>query len=71
VGLPDAEWGARVVAAVVGDGLDADALRAAVAPALGRAAPRAVAVLDALPLRGIGKPDRAAVRAHFGGSDRT
>ncbi len=71
VGLPDPEWGARVVAAVVGDGLDADALRAAVAPALGRAAPRAVAVLDALPLRGIGKPDRAAVRAHFGGSDRT
>jgi len=71
VGLPDPEWGARVVAAVVGEGLDADALRAAVAPALGRAAPRAVAVLDALPLRGIGKPDRAAVRAHFGGSDRT
>src|SRR4051794_21012777 len=71
VGLPDPEWGARVVAAVVGDGLDPDALRAAVAPGLGRAAPRAVAVLDALPLRGIGKPDRAAVRAHFGGSDRT
>ncbi|HSK61337.1 MAG TPA: o-succinylbenzoate--CoA ligase [Actinomycetospora sp.] len=71
VGLPDAEWGARVVVAVVGDGLDADALRAAVAPTLGRAAPRAVAVLDALPLRGIGKPDRAAVRAHFGGSART
>ncbi|HWN29250.1 MAG TPA: o-succinylbenzoate--CoA ligase [Actinomycetospora sp.] len=71
VGLPDAEWGARVVAAVVGDGLDAEALRAAVAPTLGRAAPRAVAVLDALPLRGIGKPDRAAVRAHFGGSART
>ncbi|WP_433788344.1 o-succinylbenzoate--CoA ligase [Actinomycetospora sp. CA-101289] len=70
VGLPDAEWGARVVAAVVGDGLDAETLRAAVAPGLGRAAPRAVAVLDALPLRGIGKPDRAAVRAHFGGSDR-
>ncbi|PVZ08525.1 O-succinylbenzoic acid--CoA ligase [Actinomycetospora cinnamomea] len=75
VGLPDPEWGARVVAAVVGDGLDGDALRVAVAPGLGRAAPRAVAVLDALPLRGIGKPDRAAVRAYlascFGGSDRT
>ncbi|TDQ58511.1 O-succinylbenzoic acid--CoA ligase [Actinomycetospora succinea] len=63
VGVPDPEWGARVVAAVVGDGLDAEALRAAVAPGLGRAAPRAVTVLDALPLRGIGKPDRAAVRA--------
>ena len=63
VGVPDPEWGARVVAAVVGDGVDPDALRAAVAPALGRAAPRAVTVVDALPLRGIGKPDRAAVRA--------
>lgn len=62
VGVPDPEWGARVVAAVVGDGLDAETLRSAVAPGLGRAAPRAVAVLDALPLRGIGKPDRAAVR---------
>ncbi|GAA4886957.1 o-succinylbenzoate--CoA ligase [Actinomycetospora straminea] len=71
VGVPDPEWGARVVAAVVGDGLDGEALRAAVAPGLGRAAPRAVAVLDALPLRGIGKPDRAALRAYlaraFGG----
>lgn len=67
VGVPDAEWGARVVAAVVGDGLDGEALRAAVAPSLGRAAPRAVAVLDALPLRGIGKPDRAAVRRLLGG----
>ena len=71
VGVPDPEWGSRVVAAVVGDGLDPDALRAAVAPGLGRAAPRSVAVLDALPLRGIGKPDRSAVRAHFGGSERT
>ena len=71
VGVPDPEWGSRVVAAVVGDDLDPDALRAAVAPGLGRATPRSVAVLDALPLRGIGKPDRSAVRAHFGGSERT
>jgi o-succinylbenzoate---CoA ligase len=71
VGVPDPEWGSRVVAAVVGDDLDPDVLRAAVAPGLGRAAPRSVAVLDALPLRGIGKPDRSAVRAHFGGSERT
>ena len=62
VGVPDPEWGARVVAAVVGEGLDPDALRAAVAPHLGRAAPRAVTVLDALPLRGIGKPDRVELR---------
>jgi O-succinylbenzoic acid--CoA ligase len=71
VGVPDPEWGSRVVAAVVGDDLDPEALRAAVAPGLGRATPRSVAVLDALPLRGIGKPDRSAVRAHFGGSERT
>ncbi len=63
VGVPDPEWGARVVAAVVGDDLDPDALRAAVAGELGRAAPRAVTVLAALPVTGIGKPDRAALRA--------
>ena len=50
---------------MVGDGLSVDAVRAAVSPALGRAAPREVAVVDALPVRGIGKPDRAAVRALF------
>jgi O-succinylbenzoic acid--CoA ligase len=71
VGVPDVAWGARVVAVVVGGpgtSLDADAVRAAVAPELGRAAPREVRVLDAVPLRGIGKPDRAGVRALFTGS---
>ncbi|MDT7741543.1 MAG: o-succinylbenzoate---CoA ligase [Actinomycetota bacterium] len=70
VGVPDAAWGARVVAVVVGErgtALDADAVRVAVAPGLGRAAPREVRVLDAVPLRGIGKPDRAGVRALFTG----
>ena len=39
--------------------------RAAVRAALGRAAvPRVLQIVDALPLRGIGKPDRAAV-AHL------
>jgi O-succinylbenzoic acid--CoA ligase len=70
VGVPDAAWGARVVAVVAAGGgaaLDAEAVRAAVAPGLGRAAPREVRVLDAVPLRGIGKPDRAGVRALFTG----
>ena len=67
VGVPDAAWGSRVVAVVAGASLDADAVRAAVAPGLGRAAPREVRVLDAVPLRGIGKPDRAGVRALFTG----
>lgn len=63
VGLPDPEWGAVVAAALVVEGPPAlDDLRAAVRAALGRAAvPRVMQIVDALPLRGIGKPDRAAV----------
>jgi o-succinylbenzoate---CoA ligase len=63
VGLPDPEWG-QVVAAAVEGGPGADALRAAVRGALGRAAaPRVLLAVDRIPLRGIGKPDRAAVTA--------
>jgi o-succinylbenzoate---CoA ligase len=69
VGVPDAEWGARVVAVVTGAGLEPEAVRRGVAGRLGRATPRAVRVLDELPLRGIGKPDRAAVRDLFAGHD--
>ncbi len=68
VGVPDVEWGARVVAVVAsehGASLDAEAVCAQVAPGMGRAAPREVRVLDAVPVRGIGKPDRAAVRRLF------
>ena len=63
VGLPDPVWGAVVAAALVVDAPPAaDGLRAAVRAVLGRAAvPRVVRTVDALPLRGIGKPDRAAV----------
>ena len=60
-GLPDAEWGQVVVAAVVGD-VQAAALQGAVRAALGRAAvPRRIIAVAEIPLRGIGKPDRAAV----------
>jgi O-succinylbenzoic acid--CoA ligase len=66
VGLPDRVWGQRVVAAVV---LRPGALppslervRRAVTEALEPgAAPRDVVVLDALPVRGVGKHDREAV----------
>jgi O-succinylbenzoic acid--CoA ligase len=65
-GVDDPEWGRRVVAAVVPvTGAPAPALtdvRARVAAELGPyAAPRQLLVLDALPLVGVGKPDRAAV----------
>ena len=65
-GVDDPEWGRRVVAAVVPvPGAPAPALadvRTRVAAELGPyAAPRQLLVLDALPLVGVGKPDRAAV----------
>jgi O-succinylbenzoic acid--CoA ligase len=65
-GVEDQEWGQRVVAALVAaPGAAAPTLadvRAHVTAVLGpHAAPRQVLVLDALPLLGVGKPDRAAV----------
>ena len=65
-GVDDPEWGRRVVAAVVlAAGAVAPALadvRDLVAAELGpAAAPRQLLVLDALPLVGVGKPDRGAV----------
>ncbi|HEU5472000.1 MAG TPA: o-succinylbenzoate--CoA ligase [Actinophytocola sp.] len=80
VGLPDPEWGQRVVAAVVcsaecgpgggpGGGTgrpDPAALCAAVRAELGPAAvPKAIRFVDRLPLRGPGKVDREAVAASF------
>lgn len=67
VGVPDAEWGQVVAAAVVPEragpldhGL-AERLRAAVRAELGRAAvPRILCAVPRIPLRGIGKPDRTA-----------
>jgi len=66
VGLPDPEWGHRVAAALV-------LLPGAVPPTLAQAralvtaevsapaAPRQLTLLDVLPLRGPGKPDRTAI----------
>ncbi|WP_303323657.1 AMP-binding enzyme [Actinomyces radicidentis] len=71
VGLPDARWGRRVVAAVVpetGRALDAEAVREAVRDVLdGAHAPKEVLVLNALPTRGPGKVDRRAVAALLAG----
>ncbi|HET9654274.1 MAG TPA: o-succinylbenzoate--CoA ligase [Kineosporiaceae bacterium] len=66
VGIEDEEWGQRVVAAVVvRPGEPAPtlvAVRSAVrAEVAAHAAPRQLLVLDRLPLRGPGKPDRAEI----------
>ena len=75
VGVADPEWGEVVAAALVlteDSGAAAptlsdvrDALREALPP---HALPRRIAVVDALPLRGPGKPDRAALRALLTGA---
>lgn len=66
-GVPDAEWGQLLVAVVVPDpgaGPDPADLRAAARSAHGApAAPRVTVLVDRLPLRGPGKPDRTAIRA--------
>lgn len=73
LGLPDPRLGEKVVAVVVPSGADAsgvdvpgvdrDAVMRLVAARLDRfAAPREVFVVDALPMRGPGKPDRTALR---------
>ncbi|MGH3966942.1 MAG: o-succinylbenzoate--CoA ligase, partial [Mycobacterium sp.] len=71
-GVDDDRLGQRVVVAlVVTDGCTAptlDALREHVAASLDvTAAPRELHVVDALPTRGIGKVDRAALVRRFGG----
>lgn len=68
VGIPDDEWGERIVALVVpapGIGaIDEDALRATLSAALPRhALPRDVVTIENLPLLDSGKIDRRAARA--------
>jgi O-succinylbenzoic acid--CoA ligase len=65
VGVADREWGQLVTAVVVAADPSRppllEELRAAVLAVMGvEAAPRRLVVVDALPLRGPGKPDRAA-----------
>ncbi|MFD0924736.1 o-succinylbenzoate--CoA ligase [Williamsia deligens] len=69
VGLPDPRLGEKVVAVVVPAKdavVRADSVRSVVRERLDRfAVPRDVVVVDALPLRGPGKVDRAALRARL------
>lgn len=63
VGVPDPQWGERVVAVVAGE-VDLEQLRSEVAATLPRAwAPRGLVRVDSLPLLATGKVNRAAVRA--------
>lgn len=69
VGVPDAEWGQVVAAAVVttGEAPTEETLRAAVRESVGRTAvPKRLLFLKELPTRGPGKVDRAAVARSFG-----
>jgi o-succinylbenzoate---CoA ligase len=70
VGVPDAEWGQLVVAAVVpldgGAPPDVSVLGSAVRVELGAAAvPKMIRFVRALPLHGPGKVDRSAILARF------
>jgi len=60
---PDEEWGQRIIAGIVADSrLPLADLRDFVGTKIGRyAAPRAIVWLQAIPMRGIGKPDRGAL----------
>lgn len=62
-GVPDAEWGDVVCAALVVDpGMELDRLRAELDRTLASfKRPRRIALVDALPVRGAGKVDREAV----------
>jgi len=66
LGVPDAEWGSRVVAFLVldlADRLDLDGARSWVAEAHPRSwAPRQLVLVDAIPLLANGKPDRVRLR---------
>jgi o-succinylbenzoate---CoA ligase len=67
VGTPDPHWGEAVVAVVVpesGRAPTLDGLREHAGRTLpGHAAPRRLVLVDRMPVRGPGKPDRAALRA--------
>jgi fatty-acyl-CoA synthase len=75
IGIPDPDWGEAVVAYVVaapGAAVDEAELRALVRSRKGAVhTPKAVHVIDALPLTAVGKPDKKALRARHWGDGRS
>jgi fatty-acyl-CoA synthase len=72
IGVPDAKWGEAVKAVVVlkpGAHVEAEELTALVKQRKGAVyAPKSVDFVDALPLTGLGKVDKKALRARYGAS---
>ncbi|WP_298670970.1 AMP-binding protein [uncultured Sphingomonas sp.] len=70
IGTPHPKWGEAVTAVVVphaGATIDPEALIAAVREHKGALhAPKHLHLVDTLPRTGLGKPDKKALRAHFG-----
>jgi fatty-acyl-CoA synthase len=75
VGVPDPDWGEAVAAYVVaapGATVDEAELRALVRARKGAVhTPKAVHVVEALPLTAVGKPDKKALRARHWGEGRS
>jgi fatty-acyl-CoA synthase len=68
IGAPDEQWGEAVTAIIVpaGEAIDLDKLKAFAREHLGAAQrPKEYAFVEALPLTGLGKVDRKAVRASY------
>jgi len=75
IGVPDEKWGEAVTAVVVlrdGATLDVDELISLVKERKGsHYAPKAVEIVDSIPMSPLGKPDKKALRAgYWAGSDR-
>jgi len=70
IGTPDDKWGEVVTAVIVarkGETVDAEAIVATVRERKGAVqAPKRIVMRDALPLTGLGKPDKKRLRAELG-----